>query len=203
MINLQVVIIEFLEITSHSNIFKLNPVLCFILSRICSFVSSSKGLNMVESASRKNNGIENYSLSKFTITLCSTLSYFLYGPMTPKPIWALEHGSTVWPKASTFTRPRFLVQTRKSYQPKFRVIQEAQRIDSLAYYLRAGVQSFGRATICRFNSAIDKVASRASLRQFNRATICTPGNALGNIAVKHISLSGNHFQSHSHLNAHL
>ena len=50
----------------------------------------------------------------------------MYGPMIPKPIWALEHGSIVLPKASTFASPRILVQTHKSYKPILRVIQETQ-----------------------------------------------------------------------------
>ena len=41
----------------------------------------------------------------------------MYGPVLPKPIWALKHGSTVWPKASTFTRPKISIQTRKGYEP--------------------------------------------------------------------------------------
>ena len=52
----------------------------------------------------------------------------LYSPMILKPIWALEHGSTVWSKASTSVPPRIPVQTHKSYEPILRVgvIQEAQ-----------------------------------------------------------------------------
>ena len=41
----------------------------------------------------------------------------MYGPVIPKPIWALEHGSKVWPKASTFTRPKISIQTHRGYEP--------------------------------------------------------------------------------------
>ena len=41
----------------------------------------------------------------------------MYCPIIPKPIWALEHGSTVWPKALNFARPKIQVQTYKSYEP--------------------------------------------------------------------------------------
>ena len=50
--------------------------------------------------------------------------FLLYGPMIPKPIWALEHGSIVWPKGPTSVSPRIPVQTHKNYKPKLRVIQE-------------------------------------------------------------------------------
>ena len=46
--------------------------------------------------------------------------------MISKLHWALEHGSTVWPKASTFARPKIPVQTHKSYERILQVIQEAQ-----------------------------------------------------------------------------
>ena len=50
----------------------------------------------------------------------------MYSPMIPKPIWALEHGSTVWLKALTSVPPKIPVQTHKSYEPILKVIQEAQ-----------------------------------------------------------------------------
>ena len=48
----------------------------------------------------------------------------MYGPMIPKPIWALDHGSIVWSKGLTFIPPRIPVQTHKSYEPMLRIIQE-------------------------------------------------------------------------------
>lgn len=45
------------------------------LAGFWSFISSSNGFTIVQCDGLKKKGIENLSLSKFTITLCSTLSY--------------------------------------------------------------------------------------------------------------------------------
>ena len=45
------------------------------LAGFCSLVSSSKGSTMVQDDACKKNAMENLSLSEFTTTLCSTLSY--------------------------------------------------------------------------------------------------------------------------------
>ena len=77
----------------------------------------------------------------------------LYGPIIPKPIWTLEHRSTVWPKASTFTRPKIPFQTHKSYEPILRVIQEAQGSDNRRYL------TFGLSVLSLFvKSSSSKIA---------------------------------------------
>ena len=48
-------------------------------------------------------------------------------PIIPKPIWALECGSTVWPKTQTFTWPKISIQARKGNNP---ILSKAQGLDS-------------------------------------------------------------------------
>ena len=67
--------LEFLEITPLSVSYKFAPTICPIFSGFCSLVSSSKGSTMVQDDACKKNAMENLSLSEFTTTLCSTLSY--------------------------------------------------------------------------------------------------------------------------------
>ena len=80
----------------------------------------------------------------------------MYGPIIPKPIWALEHGSTVWPKALTSTRPKISIQTRKGNEP---ILSEAQGLDSRRQF------TFGLSVLSLSSrSSPSKIAVVQSLR---------------------------------------
>ena len=49
----------------------------------------------------------------------------------PKPIWAPEYGSTVWPKASTSIRPKLSIKTCKSNEP---ILSEGQGPDNRDWF---------------------------------------------------------------------
>ena len=80
----------------------------------------------------------------------------MYGSIIPKPIWALEHGLTVWPKALTSTRPRISIQTRKGNEP---ILSEAQGLDSRCQF------TFGLSVLSLSSrSSPSKIAVVQSLR---------------------------------------
>ena len=80
----------------------------------------------------------------------------VYGPIIPKPIWALQHGSIVWPKASTSTWPKISIQTRKGNEP---ILSETQGLDSRQQF------TFGLSVLSlSVRSSLSKTAVVQSLR---------------------------------------
>ena len=114
--------------------------------------------------------------------------FLLYGPMIPKPIWALEHGSIVWPKAQPLSRPESQSKPIKTTSPSSELFKRPKERAADASSHLALLR--GPCLAC---------CHRAKLQSFGHTTVCMPGSALGDIAAEHICWSENHFQNHSHL----
>ena len=105
----------------------------------------------------------------------------LYGTVIPRPSWALDPDSTVWPMASTsfFLRPP--AQAHKSHYPRPHIARKPKE-----WIISISTHPLPSPGHCSANH----IALRDTIS-------CMSGNTLLNISAKHIYWNGNHFQSHS------
>ena len=87
----------------------------------------------------------------------------------PKPIWAPEYGSTIWPKASTSIQPKLSIKTSKSNEPILSEGQGPNSRDWFTYGLSMlslpGKSALSKTMVVQ---SLRHLCARQSLREYYR-----------------------------------
>ena len=87
----------------------------------------------------------------------------------PKPIWAPEYGSTIWPKASTPIQPKLSIKSCKSNEPILSEGQGPHSRDWFTYGLSVlslpGKSALSKTMVVQ---SLRRLCARQSLREYHR-----------------------------------